>query len=57
MNDRERELWVRNDEGLYSWWRGSRQPMRAFLRENRTELDAAIRQALEPTSASAQNWR
>ena len=42
MNDTERELWVINDEGLYRWWKGSRQSKRQFLRENRTEIDAVI---------------
>ena len=46
MNDREREMWIDNDEGLYLWWRGSRQSKRAFLRENRADLDAAINRAL-----------
>jgi hypothetical protein len=42
MNDTEREMWVNNDEGLYRWWKSSRQPMRLFIRENRNELDHAI---------------
>lgn len=46
MNDTEREQWIDNDEGLYLWWKGSRQSMRAFVRENRAELDRAINRAL-----------
>ena len=46
LNDTEREQWVNNDEGLYNWWRRSHQSMRQFIRKNRTELDAAINQAL-----------
>lgn len=46
MNDREREMWVLNDEGLYTWWQSSRQSMRAFIRENRSELTALINRAL-----------
>jgi hypothetical protein len=42
LNDREREMWVNNDEGLYSWFRSSRLSMREFLRQNRAEIDAAI---------------
>lgn len=42
MNDRERADWVNNDEGLYNWWKGSRQPLRAFVRENRAEIDGAV---------------
>jgi hypothetical protein len=46
LNDTEREQWVSNDEGLYNWWRSSRQSMRAFIRANREELDALILAAL-----------
>lgn len=42
MNDTEREEWIKNDEGLYCWWRGSRQPLRKFVRENRPEIDRSI---------------
>jgi hypothetical protein len=42
MNNRERELWVNNDEGLYLWWKRSRLSLRNFIRENREELDALI---------------
>jgi hypothetical protein len=41
-NDDERAEWIDNDEGLYDWWRESRQSKRAFIRENRAEIDAAI---------------
>jgi hypothetical protein len=46
MNNREREMWIDNDEGLYSWWLSSRQSKRVFIQENRAEIDAAISQAL-----------
>jgi hypothetical protein len=46
MNDRERELWVMNDEGLYTWWRSTKLSMRGFLRENRKELDSYINKTL-----------
>lgn len=46
MDDRERELWVLNDESLYSWHRQSRQPMREFIRENRAELTQIINRAI-----------
>ncbi len=42
MNDTERAQWIDNDEGLYGWWRSSRQPKRQFIRENRAEIDSAI---------------
>jgi hypothetical protein len=47
MNDAERRQWVLNDEGLYDWWRSSRQSMTAFIRANRTELDQAIEPVIE----------
>ena len=42
INDSDRSQWIDNDEGLYSWWRRSRQSKRAFIRENKAEIDAAI---------------
>lgn len=47
MNDEERRQWIQNDEGLYNWWRGSRRPLKAFIRENRAALDAAIKPVLD----------
>lgn len=46
-NDRERELWVMNDEGLYRWWRSSGLSKQKFIRENRAEIDAAISRAVD----------
>lgn len=46
MNDSDRAEWVNNDEGLYLWWRSSRQGLTAFVRENREELTQAIEKAL-----------
>jgi len=42
MNDTERSQWIDNDEGLYGWWRRSGLSKRAFVRQYRKELDAAI---------------
>ena len=42
LNDNDRSQWIDNDEGLYNWWRSSRRPKRAFIRENRSELDRCI---------------
>ena len=53
-NDREREMWVDNDEGLYNWWRSSRMSKRDFIREHRDELDKAIETALTPREKT---WR
>ena len=44
MNDHERELWVRNDEGLYTMWQASRLAMRRFIRMHRTIIDNYIKQ-------------
>lgn len=42
MNDAERSQWIDNDEGLYNWWRSSRQSKRKFIQENRAEITRAI---------------
>ncbi len=47
LNNRERQLWIDNDEGLYNWKRRSGLSMRLFIRQNRTEIDAAIHRALD----------
>jgi hypothetical protein len=47
INDADRAQWIDNDEGLYSWWKSSRQSKRAFIKENREEIDAAIRNVTE----------
>ncbi len=36
------EQWVDNDEGLYNWWKSSRQSKRQFVRDNRDELRQCI---------------
>lgn len=43
---KEMRLWIENDEGLYSWWRSSRQPISVFIRENSKEIRAAIKRAI-----------
>ena len=45
-NDRERELWVSNDEALYNWLRTSRLPLRVFVRTHREGIDTYIRAQL-----------
>lgn len=45
-NDKDREQWVDNDEGLYCWWRSSRKAKRSFIRENRAEIDQVIDRVL-----------
>lgn len=46
LNDDDRNQWIDNDEGLYSWWRSSRQSKSKFIRENREELTQLILTAL-----------
>ena len=42
MNDKERAMWIDNEEGFYNWWKQSRLSKRAFMRQNREALDQAI---------------
>jgi hypothetical protein len=42
-------LWVDNDEGLYNWWRESRMPKKAFIKENREAIEAGINRVLGNT--------
>lgn len=42
LNDKDREQWIDNDEGLYNWWRSSRMSKSAFIKENRKELTDLI---------------
>lgn len=46
MDDNERRLWVLNDEGLYNWYRSSRQSITQFIKENREELTQLINKAM-----------
>jgi hypothetical protein len=43
LNNRERELWVNNDEGLYNWFKRERGSMQDFIKRNRAMIDAAIK--------------
>jgi len=47
MNNSEREDWVMNDEGLYDWWKSSKMSLRKFIKENRKEIDEAIRRVTD----------
>lgn len=42
MNDKQRGEWLDNDEGLYDWWKSSKQPKAKFIRENRAKIDEVI---------------
>lgn len=43
LNDADREMWVLNNEYLYSWQKTSRKGMREFIRTHRAEIDKVIR--------------
>jgi len=45
-NDKERELWVNNDESLYHWFQRSRQGLTRFVREHRKEIDSYVDRSL-----------
>ena len=55
MNNKERRLWILNDEGLYNWFEGWKRgrprhtvpSMAAFIKANREELDQCIRNVTE----------
>lgn len=55
MNNKEREQWINNDEGLYNWFRTSRErnSISRFIKENREDLDKVINAYLnrEPVSS------
>lgn len=55
IDNKERRLWIDNDEGLYRWWKSSRLPIGKFIAANKSEIDAAIRRALAP--APQKTWR
>jgi hypothetical protein len=42
VNNREREEWINNDEGLYRWWKAERMSITAFVKMFRKELDTEI---------------
>lgn len=56
LNDNDREEWVNNDEGLYSWWKSTRQPIRTFVRENRARLTEMIN-AVRNKPPHEKSWR
>lgn len=41
-NDREREIWVQNDEGLYDDWRESERGITVWVKLNRKLIDSVI---------------
>jgi hypothetical protein len=57
MNDREREMWVLNDEVLYEhhehWKRRNKGGMRGYLKEHREVIDAWIRRVTTSPAVDA----
>ncbi len=47
MNDRERELWVMNDEWLYLVYKVSKQSLKEFIKENKGLIDKVINGAVD----------
>jgi len=41
-NDREREQWVQNDEGLYDDWIKSKRGLTIWVKYNRALIDSVI---------------
>ena len=41
-NDKEREEWINNDEGLYRLWKCYGGSCRDFVRKNRKYIDGVI---------------
>ena len=46
INNRDREMWIDNEEGLYNWWLSSRWSKRKFIKEYKDDIDAVIRKTL-----------
>lgn len=42
MNDRERRMWVENDEPLYRWWKSTGIGLYRFVGQNRGEITRTI---------------
>lgn len=53
---RDIEQWIDNDEGLYRWQRRSGLSKRAFIKQNRAELEQAIRNVTEGRKPAHYLW-
>jgi hypothetical protein len=59
INDTDREDWVRNDSGLYNWWRSEmrgEKKLREFVRSHRSEIDEVIRKANDEVTRKANEY-
>lgn len=43
LNDDERELWVKNDQNLYTIWLESKHTIKVWIRKNRKLIDNYIK--------------
>lgn len=46
MSVKDISQWIDNDEGLYCWWKSSKQSKRDFIKDNRAELETCINQVV-----------
>lgn len=53
---RDIEQWIDNDEGLYQWHRQSGLSKREFIRQNRADLERAIRNVIEGRKPAHYLW-
>ena len=59
-NDRERRMWVMNDEGMYNWFTSQRPRVgiTTFIRNNRQEIDEAIEMYMRRSAENAnRSWQ
>jgi hypothetical protein len=47
MSNSEISQWIDNDEGLYNWWKSSRQSKTNFIKENKSELTQCIKKVID----------
>lgn len=47
LNDREREMWVRNNSFLHNWFLGTDLSMRDFIRSHRDDIDKYVRAEID----------
>jgi hypothetical protein len=58
-NDKEREQWVQNDEGLYDLWVASKRGITLWIKYNRKLIDSVIDNVLngkKPAHYLKYNW-
>ena len=53
-NDKERQMWVMNDEDIYNWYDRENQSITEFIRQNREALDEMIAERLKEVSRAVE---